>query len=105
MAKRRSKSSTVCSSKIRPGSRRRDADVVEDDVEAPEGRDRERDRRLDVGLLRHVALVGDRGATGVLDQSHRLLRPLEVDVGDDDLGAFLREAQRRRAADSRAGRP
>ena len=88
-----------------PGPRRRHADVVEDDVEATEVGHRERDGRFDVGLLRHVALIGDRGATRLLDQLHGLLGALEVDVGDDDLGALLREAQRRGAADSRSGRP
>ena len=52
----RSKSSTVWSSNDMPSRGRRDADVVEDDVEPPEVLDRGGDR-IDVGFLGHVALT------------------------------------------------
>ncbi len=103
MAKSRSKSSTVCSSKINPGRGVGTPTLLKMMSRRPKLDDRERDRRLDVGFPGHVALVRERGAAGVLDQLHRLLGAVEVDVGDDDLGALLREPQRRGAADARPG--
>ncbi len=67
-----------------PEPGRRDADVVEQDVESPEVLDGRGDHVGDLRVLRDVTLDRDRGATGCFDLTDGLLRPVEVDVGDDD---------------------
>ena len=85
-------------------TRRRDADVVEHDVEAAEAVHRAGDGR---GHVASSCDTSQRSATAVaagsLDLGHRLLGPVQVDVGADDRGALLGEAQRRRPADAGAG--
>ena len=56
-----------------------------------------------VGLGRDVGAHRDGPATLVLDESYRLLGPVEVDVGDHDPRSLLGEAQRRRPAHTRSG--
>ena len=62
-------------------SRRRDADVVEQDVEPTELVDRGRDHGLDLLLVRDVGPDGDGGAARRLDLAHSLFRWSSVDVG------------------------
>ena len=84
-------------------SRRRDADVVEQDVEPTVLVDRRRDHRLDLLLIRYVGPDGDGGATRRFNLAHSLFGVVEVDVGHDHPGAFLGEPQCRHPANPGAG--
>ena len=86
-----------------PEPRRRDADVVEEDVESAELLDRGGDHAGDLLVLGDVALDLDGDAARRLDLADGLLRPVAAEIGDDHLGAFLGEAQRGRAPDAGAG--
>ena len=44
-----------------------------------------------VGFARDIGGDRDRAAACLLDQRHRLPGPLRIEVGDGDLGPFLRE--------------
>ena len=56
------------------------------------------DRGRDVGFDGHVAVLGDRHAAGLGDQTHGLGGPVVLHVGDEDVRALLGEPQRRRPA-------
>ncbi len=72
-------------------------------VEAAVSCPRLRDRRLDVGRLRHVGAHEHRLAAVAADQLDGLLAAVVGDVGDDDPGAGRGEGQRRRAAHAAGG--
>jgi hypothetical protein len=79
----------------------RDAGVVVEDVDPAEALRRRAHHLLDLRLVGHVHGLRERGAVPTL--AHRLLGRLAADVGDADLGALLREEDRRFAAHSAAG--
>ena len=80
-----------------------DAGVVVEDVDAAEALDGGCDQPIEVGQVRDVGLDGQRTAAGRLDLAGGLLGQLGAQVGDDDAGALLREAQRNRAPDAPGG--
>ncbi|CAA9374762.1 MAG: hypothetical protein AVDCRST_MAG32-1075 [uncultured Nocardioides sp.] len=77
--------------------------VVDEDVDAAELLDGTIDERAARLLLREVPGHEHGAASGVLDQSSRLLRVLvlALQVGDDHVGALAGEGQRDRPADPR----
>ena len=87
-------------------ARRQDASVAEKDVQAVEVFGGGGDQALALFVVAHVAVVRQGGGAGFRgDLARRLLAAVEVDVGQRDAGAVLREGQRAGAADSlrRAG--
>ena len=98
---RRSKSSTVCSSNDMPSRGVGMPTLLNTTSSRPNCSTQAADRGGDIVVAGHVDTERDRGTAGLLDQAHGLLGAVDVEVGADDLGALLGEAQRRGAADAR----
>ena len=81
--------------------RRRDAGVVERDVDRAVGVLRGLEQRVDLLLVGHVDLDEGR-EVGAAELAHQLVAALLVDVADDDLGALLDEALDGRQPDARS---
>ena len=56
--------------------------------------------RVHRGLIGNVELIGVCGAAGLVDHRRGLFRGIEVDIGEDDLGATPREGERRFSSDA-----
>src|SRR4029450_1060821 len=82
-----------------------DARVIDEGIDAPPFGHDAFDHAADAVLVGDVHAKADGFAPGRLDELHRLLDRLQVDVADSDLGALLGELESRRAPDalSRAG--
>jgi hypothetical protein len=76
--------------------------VVDDDVEAAEGYERELDQALDIRVFRHVAGKKARGAAGRDDVRDGVLAVFGVHVVGNHARALGREALRDAAAEARA---
>ena len=82
--------------------RQRQARVVDDEVDTAERQHRLVERRLNRGLIGDVRRDAD-GDIGVSELCRGGLGLFEIEVGDDDAGALLREASGDRLADAAGG--
>ena len=73
--------------------------VVDDDIEAAIGCQREFDQALDVGILRDIAAAEARSTTGFHDVLDRVLSILGIEIVDDDLCALGGETLRNAATE------
>ncbi|MCY1301425.1 hypothetical protein D9M70_510360 [compost metagenome] len=83
--------------------RRKDAGVVDADIEAPEGVDRRIDQRLDLGLAGHVARLGDHAGTGLAQLRSHPRQALRIAVAEGEPGPHAGQTPGQQLAEA-AGR-